>query len=38
VLGLERGEPFQLLGAAKMRLRGLGELGEVAEVRLARQI
>jgi hypothetical protein len=27
VLGLERGEPFQLLGAAKMRPRGLGEFG-----------
>jgi hypothetical protein len=38
VLDLERGEPFQLLGAAKMRLRGLGELGEVREMRMARQI
>ena len=38
VLGLERGEPFQLLGAAKMRLRGLGEFGEVGEMRMARQV
>jgi hypothetical protein len=38
VLGLERGEPFQLLGAAKMRLRGLGEFGEVGEMRMAREI
>src|SRR5215467_6320172 len=38
VLGLERGKPFQLLGAAKMRLRGLGEFGEVAEMRTAYQV
>src|SRR5438034_2621392 len=25
VLGLKRGQPFQLVGAAKMRLRGFGE-------------
>ena len=38
VFGLERGKPFQLLGAAKMRLRGLGECGEVGEMRVARQV
>ena len=38
VLGTERGEPFQLLGAAQMRVRDLGELGEVREVRVARQL
>ena len=38
MLDLERGEPFQLLGAAQMRLRGLGEFGEVGEMRMARQV
>ena len=38
VLGLERGEPFQLLGTAQMRVRGLGESGEVGEMRMARQV
>jgi hypothetical protein len=38
VLGLERGEPFQLFGAAKMRLGGLGEFGEVGEMRMASQV
>ena len=38
VLGLERGEPVQLLGAAQVRLRGLGEFGEVGQVRVPRQV
>jgi len=38
VLGLDRGEPFQLLGAEKMWIRGFSEFGEVREVRVARQV
>ena len=38
VLDLDRGKPFQLLGAAKMRLRDFGEFGEIREMRTARQI
>ncbi len=38
VLDLKRGQPLQLLGAAKMGLRGFGEFGEVLEMRTAREI
>ena len=38
VLDLERGEPAHLLGAAQVRIRGLGEFGEVAEMRLPSQV
>lgn len=38
VLGIEHREPLQLLSAAQMRFGGLGQLGEIREVRAAGRI
>ncbi|MEK8108773.1 hypothetical protein NKG94_35440 [Micromonospora sp. M12] len=38
MLAFENGEPLHLVRAAKLRLRDLGEFGEVRQVRLPRQV